>query len=344
MANYSKKLEQLKMRRQDNETRLFSLNENFNKKTYGESTTYALEAMSEISKTYTENTYKQVERVQNQLTKGLAEYGIFVDFRFQGSVPTNTHIKLYSDFDLLTLHQRFYVLQPPLTPSFPYTGDPLADLKELRSKTYRILDTVFESCKVEDTSSKAITISGGSLNRKIDVVASNWYDSINYRNHPNEVNRGIQILDNKKNEQIINFPFLHIYFLNEKDKIVNGNEKRIIRLLKSLKADADFEIKISSYDIASLVFTMENSLLTVSGLERLRLLNNTTQYLDKVINDTTFRDGLNVANGTRKIFCAEGAKVEDVVLLNNELKTLIKEIAIELTKHFTTIEKSSIYY
>lgn len=344
MADYKQKLEKLKARRQDTITKAFSVTDSFNKKSYGESTTYALEAMEEISKDYTENTYKQVDRVKSQLGPGLKEYGIDVEFRYQGSVPTNTHIKVYSDIDLLIIHQRFYSLEPPLVPAISYTGDPLADLKELRSKAFRILDTVFTACEINDTGSKALTISGGSLNRKIDIISSNWFNSVSYDKYTIETNRGINILDRDNNRRITNFPFLHMHWINEKDKEVYGNEKRLIRLLKSIKADADQEINVSSYDIASLVFRMDNSSLLVNRNERLKLLYNCNQFLDKVINDMTFRDTLYVANGTRKIFCSDGAKVDEVVKLKNELQSLINEIATELIPLYETLEKSNIYY
>jgi hypothetical protein len=344
MANYTNKLEKLKNRRQDIITKAFSVNESFNKKTYGESTTYALEAMEEISADYTNNTYKQVERVQNQLKPGLKEYGINVDFRYQGSVPTNTHIKLYSDIDLLTIHQKFFTLEPPLQPTYPYFGDTLADLKELRSKTFRILDTVFTACDIDDTGSKALTISGGSLNRKIDIISSNWHNSVRYHNSNDEDYRGVKILDRENNREILNFPFMHIYWINHKDNEVGGNEKRVIRLLKSIKADADEEINVSSYDIASLVFRMDNSYLLTNRNQRILLIKNTNEFLIKVINDATFRESLDVANGTRRIFCKDGAKLEEVVKLQKEVEALVFEITRELKPLYENLEKSNLYY
>jgi hypothetical protein len=344
MTDYTKKFENLKSRRQDTITKVFSVSESFNKRAYGETTTYALEAMEEINQEYTRNTYKQVERVQNQLKPGLKEYGIDVEFRYQGSVPVNTHIKLYSDIDLLTIHQRFFSLEPPLVPSNPYFGDPVSDLKELRTKTFRILDTVFTACDIDDQGSKAITISGGSLNRKIDIIASNWYNSISYDKYTIETNRGINILDRDNNRRITNFPFLHMHYINEKDLQVGGNEKRLIRLLKSIKADADDEIKVSSYDIASLVFRMDNALLLTTKNERLKLLLNCNQYFTNLINDSDFRDRLYVANGTRKIFTSDGVKVEELAKLNKELESLMIEIAGEIKPLYDTIEKANLYY
>lgn len=344
MSNYNRKLQNLQNRRQDILTKAFSVTESFNKKTYGESTTYALEAMEPISDTYTQNTYKAVDRVKSQLKPGLQEYGIDVEFRYQGSVPTNTHIKLYSDIDLLTIHGAFHTLQQPQQPTVPYLGDPLEDLKNLRRKTYRILDTVYTGCDIDDTGSKCISISGGSLNRKIDIIASNWYNALIYADNPFEENRGIQILDRDNNERIVNFPFLHIHWINEKDRRVNGNEKRMIRLLKSLKVDADDEIKVSSYDIASLIYRMDDGSLQVSKFERLKLLKNTNDFLLKAINDSTFRDTLWVANGTRKIFSPDGAKVSEVAKLQRELQDLIVTIAGEIRPLYENLEKANVYY
>lgn len=344
MANYKNKLQNLKNRRQDTLSKAFSLSESFNKNEYGDSTTYALEAMEPINETYTQNTYIACEKVKNQLKPGLKEYGINVDFRYQGSVPTNTHIKLYSDIDLLTIHDGFYTLESPQVAAIPYEGDPLEDLKNLRRKSYRILDTVYTACEIDDTGSKCITISGGSLNRHIDIIASNWYNSLIYANYKDEANRGIQILDRDNNRRIINYPFLHIYWINKKDDRVLGGEKRMIRLLKSLKADADFDIKVSSYDIASMVYRMDDSSLIVNRWERHKLLLNTNAFLLKTINDNTFRDGLHVANGTRKIFCSDGAKVEEVAKLQRELQELINEIAREIRPLHESLEKSNIYY
>ncbi|HQK98763.1 MAG TPA: hypothetical protein PLH61_12145 [Bacteroidia bacterium] len=344
MANYKNKLEKLKSRRQDIFTKVFSLNESFNKMTYGESTTYALEAMEQIDPNYTSNTFKQVERVQNQLKPGLKTYGIDVDFRYQGSVPTNTHIKLYSDIDLLTIHQKFFTLEPPLQPTYPYLGDTLADLKELRLKTFTILDAVFTSCVIDDTGSKAMNISGGTLNRKIDIIASNWHNSVSFHNSNDEDYRGVKILDRDNDREITNFPFMHIYWINHKDNEVGGNAKSVIRLLKSIKADADEEIKVSSYDIASLVFRMDNSYLLVNKNQRILLVNNVNIFLTKVINDVNFRTGLEVANGTRKIFCHDGAKIEEVIKLQKEVEALVVEMARELKPLYESIEKANVYY
>jgi hypothetical protein len=326
MKDYYKRLEHLKQRRQDVLTKAFSVSESFKRNQYGEAITYTLEAMEPIDESYTRNTYDACERIQGHLKKGLSEYKIEAAFRYQGSVPTNTHIKLYSDIDLLTIHEGFVTLEPPQKPTYPYQGNPVANLKDMRNKVYRILDSVYSAAKIDDSGSKALNISGGSLNRTIDLIFCNWYDSVKYTETADADYRGINLLDRDNDRRILNFPFMHIYFINTKDVQVSGNVKRLIRLLKTLRSDADEEIKVSSYDIASLVFRMDNSLLMASKLKRLDLLDNCNSFLKKVISDSTFRDSLHVANSTRTIFCDDGAKLAEVVKLQKELNELIQDI------------------
>ncbi|MCE7865195.1 MAG: hypothetical protein DYG99_16805 [Bacteroidetes bacterium CHB5] len=344
MRDYYKRLDNLKQRRQDVLTKAFSVSESFKRNQYGEAITYTLEAMEPIDANYTRNTYEACEKIQGHLKKGLLEYQIEVSFRYQGSVPTNTHIKLYSDVDLLTIHEGFVTLEPPQTPTYPYQGNPVADLKDMRSKVYRILDSVYSAAKIDDSGSKALTISGGSLNRTIDLISCNWYDSVKYSETNDADYRGVNVLDRDNDRRILNYPFMHIYWINTKDAEVNGNVKRLIRLLKTLRSDADEEIKVSSYDIASLVFRMDTSLLMASKLKRLDLLDNCNLFLKRVISDSAYRDSLNVANSTRKIFCGDGAKLPEVVKLQKELNELIQDINLSVKPLYEALNKAEVIY
>jgi len=344
MKDYNKRIQNLRARRQDAITKAFSVSDSFERNQYGESITYALESMEQISPEYTQNTYKACEKVQGHIQPGLREHGIYSDFRYQGSVPTNTHIKNYSDIDLLTIYTGFYTLEPPQIPSNPYYGDPVEDLKNMRVKIFRILDSVYPAADIDNTGSKALTISGGSLNRKIDIISCNWYDTLKHTETKDEDYRAIQILDRDKNARIMNKPFMHIYWINYKDLQVNGNEKRLIRLLKTLRSDADEEIKVSSYDIASLVFRMENASLLVNPRQRLDLLQRCDDFLARVITDSTFRDSLYVANNTRKIFCDDGCKLNELVKLKRELHELIEDINTSLRPLYETIQKAELNY
>lgn len=135
---------------------------------------YAIGAMQDIDPEYTKNTFAEGERVKNQLNKAINSNSIRTEFEYQGSVTNNTHIKAYSDIDLLTIHSAFVSLKPPLEPSSHYAGDVLDDLLSLREDSYQCLRSAFYEARVDNSGSKAIALSGGSLRRKIDVIASNW--------------------------------------------------------------------------------------------------------------------------------------------------------------------------
>ena len=66
-------------------------------------TRYTLGSMQEVSPDYTRISIETAQRVGNQLEQGLTRAGFSVEFRLQGSVPLNTHIRGVSDVDLLNL-------------------------------------------------------------------------------------------------------------------------------------------------------------------------------------------------------------------------------------------------
>src|SRR5439155_26623062 len=121
----------------------------------------------------------------------------------------NTHIRAHSDVDLLTVESRFYTVQPPNSPASTYHGDPVGDLRQIRKVAASKLKTAYPAAKVDETGSKAINISGGSLMRKIDVIATNWWHTVEYRREPQKYWLGIEILDNDRGVRVPNKPFLH---------------------------------------------------------------------------------------------------------------------------------------
>jgi hypothetical protein len=103
-----------------------------------------------------------------------------VIFDHQGSVTNDTHIKLHSDIDLRVITDKYVDLQPPLTPTVPYPGKPLTDLLAIRTTAIDSLGRAFPAAEVDDTKSRCVSISGGSLSRKVDVVACHWLHTQDY--------------------------------------------------------------------------------------------------------------------------------------------------------------------
>jgi hypothetical protein len=102
----------------------------------------------------------------------------------------------------------------------------------------------------------------------------------------------------------------------------------VVRLLKTLKYDADPELKMSSYDIAAIAWNMSEPALSVQPDAYLPLATNARDELKRFIDNEAVRDGLKVPNGTRTILGAGGATIESPRMLHTELKDLIQRIEI----------------
>ena len=304
---------------------------------------YAVGAMQPIDPEYTKNTYGEGERVRNQLQKNLEPDGVVCDYEYQGSVTNDTHIRAKSDIDLLTLHCRFVSIERPQVPSFPYEGNPVADLMDLRRRSIRILDSKFPAAAVS-AGSKSVKITGGSLRREIDVVASNWRDTNEYARTGLKRDRGIHILDAEKQIRLANLPFLHNDRIDNKDSMTLGGLRKAARLLKSLRYDSNDGVDLSSYDIAAIAYTMDNDkLITLKGQE-LALVANCKQHLDFLAANPLYRNSLDVPNGTRKIFGEDGAKKSGLDDLRREVDQLLYEIENDLSRSFRKLASARVEY
>lgn len=338
------RIARLEARRTDPMVKGTDLNEVYKRLAEIESVKYAIGAMQPIEHTYTANTIAEGDRVKNQLKEGLTAHQIGVEFRYQGSVTSDTHIRAHSDIDLLAIHQAFYSLEPPLQPSIPYLGDPLSDLTAMRGAAIRVLRSSFPAVTVDDSRGKAIALSGGSLRREIDVVIANWYDTIDYERTKQEYVRGVMILDASKAERITNKPFLHNERLDGRDRQVGGMLRRLIRLLKSLKYDADSDPEISSYDIAGIAYRMPDSLLAVPRDQELLLVRNAEVYLRYLIESPIERARLMVPNEMRLIFGTGGASEAGLRQLHREVAELLQDITTGMTRSFKKLEEARIRY
>lgn len=339
--NYTQRLEKLKKRRLDDQLQKAVLSESFNNVNINESVKYVLESMSEIDPTYTRNTYVASENIRNNLTKGLSNKGLTVEYRHQGSVETNTHIKLHSDIDILVFSEKFYSLEPPLVPSIPYEGDPINDLNELRVECFNILNSIYS--QVDNSNSKSIKVYPTSPKRKVDVVPSNWFNTVDYNNTSLEKYRGVQIFNKDTKSRQKDFPFLHISNVNDKDYRVNGSFRKLVRLLKTLKADADYDINLSSFELASIVYSIPDSGLIKPKYQELLLLNEASCHLEKLINDNAYRESLISPNGKEKVFGVSTSKVVELKKMKLELDELTEDITEELGRQFKKIDQTLIY-
>jgi hypothetical protein len=209
-------------------------------KTAGEELSYLIDAMQPIDEEFTKNSFAEADRVKEQLKNNLpVQYQVAFDY--QGSVTSDTHIRIHSDIDLLALHGGFVSWDDGVPLTSPYPGNLLSELLSMRRDSAAVLKNKFPAVKVDDKPGKAISLEGGSLARKIDVIIGNWWDTELWKQYRVKMARGIQIVDTKIPKTIRNKPFWHNYEIDQKDKKTGGLRK-IIRLLKTLKYDAEPEL------------------------------------------------------------------------------------------------------
>jgi hypothetical protein len=263
---------------------------------FPDSVKYTLGAMAEVDAEYTQNTFKEGERIKSQLND-LKNDRFNISFEFQGSTTNNTHIKQHSDIDLLVLQENF--LFNSLSGS-TYQGDWKREQSSLRQSCYEKLKNIYYNATVDNSGKFAISITGGSLKRKIDVVPACWDMKIYQTNQYNEALKGVRVYTKNCDDFNVNYPFLNNELIEEKDNRCYGNYRKAVRLLKTLRSDSSRQVDMSSYDIVALLYHMDDSNYHVSS-QYLALVKNITGYLVHLTQNASIFYNMEVPDGTRKI-------------------------------------------
>lgn len=305
---------------------------------------YIIGAMAEIDPNYTNKTYSEAERVQNQITSGMERNSLSAEFEYQGSITKNTHIRAYSDIDILTLEERFFSLESPQKAADPYEGDPVADLCQLREICEETLRSAFPQAKVDSSGARSLKISGGSLAREVDIVPANWYNTNKYAETNNKVYRGVHILNYPDRKREKDTPFLHGALLSIRDDKFNRNVRRLVRLCKSLKYDSDRRDMPSSYDLESIVYRMPDEYLQWERGQEIQLSAACQRWLGMLINNSSLRDSLYVPDWKRKIFAPEKATLQEIKGLHDELSKLLHDVEQGLSRSFRKLAEARVEY
>ena len=193
LTDYQRRIDNLEQRRFDRELNKSVLSESFKRSTLPSSIKYMIESMIPIDKKYNDKTKEAARRVQNHLENKL-DLHFKRDYRSQGSMMTKTNIKVHSDFDLLTLINRYHYTAPNVEQTNTYTeSDPTTDIKDLRSQSEKIMDSIYD--EVDKSGAKSIAIFNKSLNRKVDIVFCYWYHTKEYIEQNSEYYRGVYLFD-----------------------------------------------------------------------------------------------------------------------------------------------------
>lgn len=339
--NYTNRLNNLQKRRFDEDLKKSIISESFGKSEYPDNIKYMVESMMPIDQKYNEKTLVAADRVQSHLHGGYKLH-FNVAYRKQGSVMTGTNIKVHSDFDLLTIIDRYHYTEGEAKSPYKDT-DPNDDIKELRSQSIKILKSVYD--EVDDKGEKSISIINKSLHRKVDVVFAYWYNTNSYEEKQDEYYRGIYLYDFPKGSKIkpADYPFAHIHSVNYKGSSTSDGSKRGIRLLKTLRADSEVELeKLKSFQLTSIVHNINNANLIYTRGGEINIAKAMSNEMGLILNNPEYRKQLKSPNGCEYPFYNEDI-LPDVKLLKTDLDELIEDCSKEILSS-STIQKAILTY
>lgn len=271
---------------------------------------YVYMAMMAVDDSYTSKTKEAGQRVRTHLQDG----GLTnVSYHYQGSVMTDTHIKGYSDIDLLVICEKYYSYDSAsvkqilasyntrysysqlsklrsIDNASPYTGNVYDDLRTIRVQSESILSRKYLKCDISHP--KAIKITNQDLHRDVDIVTAGWYDNVNsIINDQNITYRGIQVYDKVANNRCAaDYPFLSIERINTKSVNTGGRLKRMIRFLKNIKADSKQKIDLSSFDINAICYNIDID--AYKDLHYLYLVTIVFLQLHKIAYDESYANSI----------------------------------------------------
>lgn len=321
--DYFERLKNTKDRRSDSVVSYLSEAFELPTSKMGDSMKYAFENMMPIDVKYNDNTIKAAEKVKDHLISEFTSKKIPAIFEYQGSVLTNTNIKIHSDIDILTITNKFHTCGNGVKPKNPYNGDALADLKELYeacegkvSSTYKDVDT---------SKSKCISVKLSDPKRKVDIVVANQY-IFKEEDENNLQNCGIQIYDhNQKIRLSPDYPFHHLRSVTSKVELTNDKFAKAVRLLKTIKVDS--KINLSSFEITCFCYSISNEdyNMCAGKITIIELINN---YLKKFISDSDFRDNIQSPNGCERPFI-NFSKLGEFRKIQKEIEEILQDILLE---------------
>lgn len=310
-----------------------SVTDSYQKKTKSKSFQYALVSMQEVDAEYTAISYREANRVAKQIDSGLLKRGKVVTVELQGSLPLNVHLRRVSDVDMLVWPSTsFFVFDSHGVAASSYTistSNAASEITSLRSECCSVIRSAFPAAKVDDSGAKCITVSEGSLLREIDVVPSVVYKTATYQRTSNEEDRAVQIYDKKAYELIKNYPFKVRSLINAKEGRTGGGCKKAIRLLKNMREDSGTPMALSSFDIMSFVYAMQDSDLVHFSFFEGKIVAALQKWFFTLAHNEEYLRGLDTVDGSRKIV-QSAADVAAVSQMSDELDILLLRIAQEL--------------
>ena len=139
----------------------------------------------------------------------------------------------------------------------------------------------------------------------------------------------IDIFEKKKQQDL---PFATIHNVNSKGDATNDGSRRGIRLLKTLKADADEKWEsLKSFQLMSIVHQIPDGHITYSAGRELAIAKAISSEIERLITYPEYRKGVQSPNGLENPF-QNDSTVPDLKKLKADLDTVIFDSEEELDK------------
>src|ERR1051326_9107047 len=140
--NYTRRLQNLAARKFDRELKESVIAKSAAASYLPDNLKYLVESMRPIDQKYNARTIEAAVRIQKHLEENLKLHFTRA-YRTQGSVSTRTNIRVHSDFDLLSIINRYVYQQAPVTD--PYTAsDPDDVIHQFRKEATRVLKAIYD--------------------------------------------------------------------------------------------------------------------------------------------------------------------------------------------------------
>ncbi|QXV66320.1 nucleotidyltransferase domain-containing protein [Mucilaginibacter sp. 21P] len=345
MQDYRQLTRQLRSRL-DPENLIFekSINEELSSISYADVLEYVRYAMNGVEPAYTQRSKEAGERVKTHLKNG----GISdADFQYQGSVLTDTHIKGYSDIDLLVISNKFYswdsvgvrqILNEGYSSGYQttqlqklryeteltnYAGNALDDLRKLRLDSEVILKSKYLDCDINKP--KSIKIENKDLKREVDIVIANWYDDVLSIVNNKGAYRGIQVYNKYEHAKgKVDYPAISIERINERSALTAGRLKKMIRFLKNLKAKSNLTIDLSSFDINAICYDIQVSRYQTATFYQ--LVPILYAQLKRLTDDINVAYTLKSVDGREYIFWGKSDKLQSLRNLMTEIDSILIDL------------------
>ena len=276
--------------------------------------------MEETDPSYAYKAFYVSKRIQEKLLRAFQGRGLKVDFRYQGSIQTETNILLFGGIELILLQEG-------------EGAKPWEQVKLMAAEVMDILTKEGEFKRVDFSNKHKIKVTTLKPTCEIAILPAIWLNNGDFEESKREIDRGIVEYDFSRKIQRKYLPFKHIARVNAKDKKTQGGLKRLIRLVNTLIRDGqDISVDLSYSEIDSIVYAIPEKQLIYEPKKTLALLGILSAQMNRASSDLNYLQKLVSPSERELVFGKKVGKQEEIKKLKKLLDNLISDVKEDLSK------------